>query len=107
MTLEELAANAAVLIIGGSETTATALSAATYFLGMNPRALATLTEEVRSAFATEEEIDMVSAQKLPYLLAVLDEALRLYPPAPNGQARKIARGGDNIADAYIPEDVSG
>ncbi|KAH8885916.1 cytochrome P450 [Thozetella sp. PMI_491] len=105
MTVDELAANAAVLIIGGSETTATLLSAATYYLGMNPQALATLTEEVRSAFASEDEIELAGVQKLPYMLAVLDETLRLYPPTPNGQPRKIAQGGDTIIGKYIPQDT--
>ena len=73
---------------------------------MNPRVLAKLTDEVRSAFATEEEIDLNSVQKLSYMLAVLEETLRLYPPSPHGQPRIIAEGGDDILGRYIPGGVS-
>ena len=65
-----------------------------------------LTEEVRSAFKSEDEIDMISVQKLTYLLAVLDESLRLYPPVPAGGPRKIAPGGDVILGQYVPGGVS-
>ena len=105
-TFEEMVSNASVLIIAGSETTATALSAATYYLGVNTHALATVTQEVRAAFSRDEEINMDSVQKLPYLLAVLDETLRMYPPAPGGQPRMIHEGGDTILGQFVPSGVS-
>ncbi|KAK7221363.1 hypothetical protein V2G26_009366 [Clonostachys chloroleuca] len=90
MTHEEIHDNARLLIGAGSETTATALSAATYFLGSHPRVLAKLTEEVRSSFSSEQEIDIVNVQKLTYMLAVLDESLRLHPPSPIANLRRVA-----------------
>ncbi|KAH8807414.1 cytochrome P450 monooxygenase [Xylogone sp. PMI_703] len=102
LSFDEIAANASVLIIAGSETTATALSAATYFLGSNPRALSLVTEEVRTMFPSEEDITLISVQKLPYMLAVLDETLRMYPPAPITQPRRIAEGGDTILGRFVP-----
>ncbi|KAH8686184.1 cytochrome P450 monooxygenase [Ilyonectria robusta] len=102
LTFDELASHSSLLITAGSETTATALSAAAYYLGTNPRALAILTEEVRTTFSTEGEIDLLSVQKLPYMLAVLDEAMRMYPPAPGGQPRIICEGGDEIMGMYMP-----
>ena len=106
MTIDELASNASTLIIAGSETTATALSAATYFLATTPPALAKLTDEVRSTFATEDEIDLTSVQRLTYMLAVLDETLRLYPPVPSGSPRKISDGGETLAGQFVPPGVS-
>jgi cytochrome P450 len=82
------------------------LSAATYYLGMNPHTLTTLTAEVRSAFASEDQIDLLSVQKLTYMLAVLDETLRLYPPAPGGQPRRVHKDGDVILGRFVPGDVS-
>ncbi|KAI4592833.1 hypothetical protein KJ359_010386 [Pestalotiopsis sp. 9143b] len=102
MTFEELASNASVLIIAGSETTATLLSAATFYLGRNQNALAKLTEEVRAAYASEDDIDMVSTQSLKYLQAVLEESLRIYPPVAAGQPRLITPGGDTIAGRFVP-----
>lgn len=98
--------NASLLIIAGSETTATLLSGATYLLTTNPEALRRLTEEVRSTFKTEEEIDFTSVSSLQYMLACLDEALRMYPPAPLGLPRQTPKGGATIAGHYVPEDVS-
>lgn len=98
--------NASLLIIAGSETTATLLSGVTYLLTTNPEALRKLTEEVRSAFQTEQEIDFTSVSSLQYMLACLDEALRIYPPAPLGLPRQTPKGGATIAGHYVPEDVS-
>ena len=106
MSFDEMAANAAVLIIGGSETTATLLSAATYYLATTPSAMAKLTHEIRSTFNSEAEINFTSVQKLDYMLAVLNEALRMYPPVPAGGPRKIAPEGDTILGQYVPGGVS-
>ncbi|EHK46645.1 hypothetical protein TRIATDRAFT_90002 [Trichoderma atroviride IMI 206040] len=102
LSLQELAVNAGILVIGGSETTATALSAATYFLGTNPEPLKKLCEEVRSAFNNEAEIDLFSVGRLNYMLAVLDEAMRLHAPVPATTPRTINELGDTIAGYYVP-----
>jgi hypothetical protein len=62
ITDDEITANAAVLTLAGSETTATLLSGLTYHLLKNPEALRKLTAEIRSAFATEDEIDFKSVK---------------------------------------------
>lgn len=98
--------HASLLIIAGSETTATLLSGVTYLLTTNPEAQRKLTEEVRSTFQTEEEIDFTSVSSLQYMLACLDEALRIYPPAPLGLPRQTPKGGATIAGHFVPEDVS-
>lgn len=106
ISFEELTSNAFVLIVAGSETTATLLSAATFFLATNPASLAKLNEEVRSAFQSEDQIDMLSVQNLKYLSAVLDESMRCYPPVPSSSPRMIGEGGDTIIGEFIPEGVS-
>ncbi|KAK8000961.1 trichothecene c-15 hydroxylase [Apiospora marii] len=100
MTFEEMASHSALLIIAGSETTATLLSGATYLLATHPAVLAKLTTEVRAAFPSEDAISIAGTSSLPYLLAVLDESLRIYPPP-----RKIAKGGDTIVEHFVPEDT--
>ncbi|QPC65684.1 hypothetical protein HYE67_007915 [Fusarium culmorum] len=106
ISFEELTSNSFILIIAGSETTATLMSAATYFLATHPECLAKLNDEVRSAFLSEEQIDMLSVGELKYLSAVLDESLRLYPPAPGPAPRMISQGGDTIVGEFIPEGTS-
>ncbi|KXH25643.1 cytochrome P450, partial [Colletotrichum salicis] len=105
MSFEEMTSNAMVLIIAGSETTATLLTAATYFLASNPRVIAKVNDEVRSAFTVEDEIDMLSVQNLPYLLAVLDESLRMFSPVPGPSPRAIGEGGDTILGGFILKDT--
>lgn len=95
-------------MLAGSETTATTLSGATYLLLTHPAALAALAREVRSAFASADEITLgsVSAGKLPYMLAVLNEALRLYPPVTSGLVRVVPAEGEQISGHYVPGGVS-
>ncbi|RYP50574.1 hypothetical protein DL769_010934 [Monosporascus sp. CRB-8-3] len=103
MTREEIEVNAILLIIAGSETTATALSGATYFLATHPQVLAKLTDEVRSSFQSEDEIDLHSVAKLRYMLAVLDETMRIYPPVPSASPRLVTPGGDTICGEFVPD----
>ncbi|KAK2033467.1 cytochrome P450 [Colletotrichum zoysiae] len=103
MSKSEIEETADTLIIGGAETTATVLSGATFFLTTHPDAMAKLVEEVRSSFRSEQEIDLLSVQKLPYMLAVINETMRLYPVLPTGINRTIKPGGDYICERYVPE----
>ena len=104
--MDKLQANCSLLIIGGSETTATLLSGVTYYLLTNPEAMRKLTAEIRSSFKSEEDIDFMSVSTLPYLLACLDEALRMYPPVPLGLPRVVPKGGATVSGHFVPEDVS-
>ncbi|KAK0627366.1 isotrichodermin C-15 hydroxylase [Immersiella caudata] len=106
ISFEKLGANVFILILAGSETTATALSGATYFLLTNPDALAKLQDEVRTAFKSADEINIASVNKLSYMLAVLNESLRMYPPVTAGLVRVVPPGGAEIAGRYIPGGTS-
>ncbi|KAI1393308.1 cytochrome P450 [Hypoxylon trugodes] len=105
LTDPELIANSDLLVVAGSETTATLLSGATYWLLRTPYALKRVTEEVRTAFQSEDEITFKDASsKLPYMIACLDEALRLFPPVPLRLARAVPRGPPvQIAGLTVPE----
>ncbi|RYP61837.1 hypothetical protein DL771_009987 [Monosporascus sp. 5C6A] len=103
--LSLLRMNASVLILAGSETTATLLSGAVYLLTMNPDKLAKLTREVRDNFASDDEITLLSVNDLPYMLACLNESLRLYPPVAVGTARQVPRGGASVLGKFIPENT--
>lgn len=106
ISLGEIETVAAQLIIAGSETTATTLSATTYYLSRHPSVLATLCAEVRSSFSKEEEITLFNVQNLRYMLAVLDESMRMYPATPGGQPRQVGEEGDMVLGQYIPSGVS-
>lgn len=99
-------ANAEILIIGGSETTASLLSGVTYLLLTNQDAYEKLKDEVRNAFQSQDEINLISVAQLPYLQACLEEGLRMYPPVANGLPRVCPPGGATILGNFIPENVS-
>jgi cytochrome P450 len=101
-TVDQLAVNASTLIIAGSETTATLLSGALFLLTTNQEKLARLTDEVRSAFATDQDITMTSVGNLSYMLACLNESLRMYPPLPGGLPRIVPSGGAVIGGSFVP-----
>jgi cytochrome P450 len=103
--VDKLVSNAEILIIGGSETTASLLSGVTYLLLQNPEAHQILKDEVRSAFHSEEDITLISVNQLSYMLACLDEAMRMYPPIANGLPRVCPKGGSQVLGEFIPENV--
>lgn len=94
------------LIVAGSETTATLLSGVTYLLLTNPEKMEKVVKEIRSSFSSEEEITFVSVNKLDYLLACLNEALRMYPPTPDAFPRRTGQGPEIICGKLVPPDVS-
>ncbi|RDW60756.1 hypothetical protein BP6252_12139 [Coleophoma cylindrospora] len=105
MSIAEIESTSSVLVLGGSETTATMLSGATYLLLTNRHVLDRLVAEIRGHFANEGDINMVSVNKLTYELAVLEEAMRFFPPAPLGSMRKLPPQGDTILGHELPGDT--
>ncbi|OHF00678.1 isotrichodermin C-15 hydroxylase [Colletotrichum orchidophilum] len=103
ISFEKLSANGLILVLAGSETTATTLSGATYLLLRHPKVLQKLNEEVRSAFGSSSEITINSVSKLPYMLAVLNEALRMYPPVASNLVREVPEGGYQIGSEHVPQ----
>lgn len=103
----DLVANTDILVVAGSETTATLLAGVTYFLLSNPAAYAQCVGEVRQAFGSEDDISFGSASaRLPYTLACLDEALRLLPPVPSLLQRRTLPGSPTpIAGCTVPPNV--
>ncbi|KAK6224302.1 cytochrome p450 [Colletotrichum tabaci] len=106
MTVDEMYAAAQVLIVAGSETTATGLTAATYLLCENPHTLARLTAEIRNAFEDEDGITIQSTAGLSYLNAVIEEALRLGPPGPGTFPRVVPDGGRTVCGSFVPAGYS-
>lgn len=90
----------------GTETTATQLSGMTWYLLQNPDKLARLAKEVRGAFNSAEEIDLLEITKLPYLTACIEEGLRIYPPVPSALPRTVPRGGAQVCGEWLPGGVS-
>ena len=103
LSTEELETNGMTFIVGGSDTVTTAMAGITNNLLQNPTTLERLTKEIRSAFANEGDITATSTAALPYLRAVMDEALRMCPPVPDILRRKIVGGDTVIAGVAVPD----
>ena len=107
MTREEIKATSGILIIAGSETTATLLSGATFYLLKNPLCLMKAVDEVRQAFLRASDITFESVTtRLPYLNACLEETLRIYPPVPSVLPRRTGPEGDIINGRFVAPNVS-
>ncbi|KAJ8058514.1 hypothetical protein OCU04_012698 [Sclerotinia nivalis] len=102
MTLDEIRENASVLILAGSETTATLLNGVTYFLLQNPTILQNLALEIRSTFKNQKDLTIHAFAGCKYLLAVLDEGLRMYPPVPSTLPRLVPEGGGIVDGKFVP-----
>jgi cytochrome P450 len=105
MTREEIIKTSGLLIVAGSETSATLLSGAMFYLLKNPATLTRLVSEIRTSFPDVDEMNMQKLAKLPYLNAVLQEGLRMYPPVPGMLTRKMLPGGNVMNGHFIPENV--
>ena len=80
MTDKQLRDECMTLFLAGHETTALALSWAWYLLSQNPAAEAALHAELDTVLSGRAPT-MADLPKLPFCEAVVNEAMRLYPPA--------------------------
>jgi cytochrome P450 len=102
----EMDSNAFILMLAGSETTATVLSGFTYLLLSNQQIYKKLVEEIRGKFKRGADITFEEVNKLDYLVAALQEAMRYYPAVPTGFPRVVPPGGDIVSGVYVSEGVS-
>lgn len=106
METGEIQQTAIIMMIAGSETTATFLSGALYNILRHPRVYERLVKEVRTAFKSYSEIDSIRTAELKYSAAVVAEAFRHYPPAPNGFPRIVPGQGEEIEGQWVPGDTT-
>lgn len=102
MSTQQLRDEVITLFVAGHETTANALTWALYLLTKNPDKLQKLQEEVDRVLANQF-INLNNLQELVYTQQVVDEAMRLYPPA--WTVSRKALNPDIIGDYQIPKDT--
>lgn len=106
---EEILGNLRVILTAGSETTATHLCGATWFLLTHSPSLLRAQAEVRNAYTVPEDINLRSLNKpgsLPFLNAVIQETLRCYPSIPSTLPRVTGSQGSIIDGRFVPPNVS-
>ncbi len=98
MNTAELRDNLLTFIVAGHETTALTLAWSLYLLAFDPeaqiRARAEIAQVLQGRAVTGEDV-----ARLPFLRSVVDEALRLYPPA--GMISRTAMADDELCGRHI------
>ena len=105
MSVPEIEQTMRVLVVAGSETTATALSGIVRNLLQNPETLRRITAEIRRSFRHPSEICAQRVMALSYLGAVIEEGLRLYPPVALGMPRVVPEGGAEVSGHQLRSGV--
>ena len=104
---QALFAEAHLLVIAGSDTTAIILSSFFFYIVRNSRPYKKLVREIRSTFNSADEI--VGGPKLSsckYLRACVDEAMRMAPAVPSELSRTVLAGGQMIEGKLYPAGVT-
>jgi len=101
MTAQEVRDQVVTIFVAGHETTAAAMAWIWYLLSQHPAAEPKLHAELDAVLAgrapTVEDLP-----SLTYTRMVIEEAMRLYPPAPGTSAR-VALRPDEICGVKIPK----
>jgi cytochrome P450 len=101
---EQLGDEVATMILAGHETTATALFWALYLLALDPDTQDQVAAEVAAEMKALPAGATPDVERLKFTRAVVDETMRLYPPA--FLIARAAKAADTIAGMAVkPKDV--
>lgn len=104
-THDHVVASCVSNIVAGSDTTAISLSATLYYLITTPHSLEALRSEIdmfRSQSRLSSQPTFSETQQMPYLQAVIREALRMHPVTGLPLERVVPEGGVEIGGRHIP-----
>uniref|UniRef100_A0A096M9L1 unspecific monooxygenase n=2 Tax=Poecilia formosa TaxID=48698 RepID=A0A096M9L1_POEFO len=99
----EILSQVTMLIFAGYETSATTLTFLAYTLARNPEVMKHLQQEIDSTFPEKGPIRYESLIQMGYLSSVVDECLRLYPPA--ARLERMAKETVKIKGITIPKNM--
>lgn len=96
-------------IAAGSDTTAISLRTMIYYLLKNPKCMNKLVTEINDAtegIPLDSVVTYDQANKMPYLQAVMNEAMRIHSIVGHSLQRVVPKEGIQVGEFYIPGDVS-
>lgn len=104
LEFDELVAEAAFLLVAGSDTSCTGLINTLIYLVQNPMCVAKARAEVDATVPADAVIvQNDDVEGLPYLRVCIDESPRLRPPDTYGLPRSVPNGGATIQGHYFQE----
>ncbi|KAF2034608.1 cytochrome protein [Setomelanomma holmii] len=89
-------------IIAGADTTAVSLSGILYYLITSPKSLAKLRREIEEHGRIDKRVTFADSQEMPYLQAVIKEALRMHSATGLPLWRVVPQGGVQIGEYWLP-----
>ncbi|XP_054848761.1 cytochrome P450 3A29-like isoform X2 [Eublepharis macularius] len=101
LTDREIVAQAVIFIFGGYETSSSTLSFLSYSLATHPDVQHKLQEEIDEALPDQATPTYDAILQMEYLDMVVNETLRLYPPA--GRIERVCKSTVEINGVTIPE----
>ena len=107
LTFGEIANSARAYITAGSDTTSNTLTFLIWAVCKRPHVRDRLVTELQKLLpAEDDDITDEGLQKVPYLCAVIEEALRLFSVAPMGLPRVVPAHGAELAGYHFPAGVT-
>jgi tryprostatin B 6-hydroxylase len=95
-----------LLIVAGSDTTATTLVYTFYHLAKNPHIVEKIRAELKEKdIQNNAKLEVPALQYCEYLNGVINETLRLHPPVPGGVYRDTPKEGVVINGKHLPGGV--
>ena len=101
LTNDEVRDEVVIIFLAGHDTTALALTYTFYLLSQHPEVEAKLHEELSRVLGGRAPVHEDLA-KLPYTRMVIEESMRLYPPAP-GLSNRAVLADDEVCGVKIPK----
>lgn len=106
MSTRDVIVHLSTNVFAGSDTTAIALRAIIYFLLRNPKTMEKIVGEIDEADKQEQLSSPISYREsmshLPYLGAVIKEAMRLHPSVGLILERHVPEDGITVCEKHIP-----
>lgn len=102
MTDQQILEEAVVLFVAGHETTANALAWTWYLLSQHPESVARIREELNTVLG-DAIPKFEDLPKLEYMMQVIQESMRIYPPA--WLTDRVSIEDDEINGYHIPKNT--
>lgn len=99
----ELLCQLVMFVVGGYDTSATALTFLAYSLALNPEVMRRLQEEIDTTFPNKGPVEYEALMQMEYLDCVFNENMRLYPSI--ARTDRVAKETVTVKGITIPKNM--